>query len=175
MLLLIKSNLKLSTLFLLSTLYCFNVQAKLHVIADLGGESAVRFYESIQPIHTDDAPQHPDAIPQILSEELLLPVISHKWSVGKIETKSLPLPGAIPLFLIGYDQTSIQWLEKNKTNLINMGATGLIINVNTLNELNTLRQIAQGLELMPVVADSLADRLGIFHYPLLITSEGLFQ
>ena len=35
-------------LALLLSIYALNTSAQLHVIADYGGESAVRFYESLQ-------------------------------------------------------------------------------------------------------------------------------
>lgn len=149
--------------------------AQLRVIADVGGESAVRFYEPIQPVHSDDAPKHPNAVPAQLTEEQLLPVVSHKWSVGKVQPKAFHLPGALPMFLIGADDVSHQWLVTNRQQLIEMNAMGLVINVNTPEEMNRLRQIAPALTLMPSPADTLADRLGIYHYPLLLTAEGISQ
>ena len=149
--------------------------AELKVIADLGGESAVRFYEPIQPVHSDDAPKHPNAVPSQITEDQLLPIISHKWSVGRVQPKPLNLPGALPMFLIGADDTSRQWLYKNKDKLIKMNAMGLVINVNTVDEMNELRQIVPELTLMPSPADTLAERLEIYHYPILFTPEGISQ
>lgn len=151
---------------------CF---AELKVIADLGGESAVRFYEPIQPVHSDDAPQHPNAVPAQISESQLLPVVSHKWALGKVTPQKLDLPGAIPVFLIGADDHSRQWLRENKDKLVQLNAVGLVINVNNVDEMNTLRHIVPELTLMPSPADTLAERLGIYHYPLLLTAEGISQ
>ncbi|MDU8924307.1 integrating conjugative element protein [Pasteurellaceae bacterium LIM206] len=149
--------------------------ADVNVIADLGGESAVRFYEPIQPVHSDNAPRHPDAVHGIISEEQMLPVVSHKWTVGKVSPHRINLPGAIPLFLIGADDTSAGWLRERRDKLMSMHATGLVINVQNMAQLNRLRQIAPSLNLMPVPADSLAERLNIYHYPILITAEGITQ
>ncbi|MDP8189078.1 integrating conjugative element protein [Pasteurella skyensis] len=149
--------------------------AELKVIADLGGESAVRFYEPIQPIHSENAPRHPNAIPPFVPEEKMLPVISHKWTLGKVSPKSVNLPGATPLFLIGADDTSINWLQAKKQYLISINATGLVINVKNMEQLRQLRQVEPSLKLIPAPADSLGDRLNIYHYPLLITSKGISQ
>ncbi|WP_419851720.1 integrating conjugative element protein [Actinobacillus pleuropneumoniae] len=149
--------------------------AKLNVIADFGGESAVRFYEPIQPVHSENAPRHPNAVPSAVSEEQMLPVVSHKWRVGKVSPQTVNLPGAIPLFLIGADDTSVNWLEAQREQLISMNATGLVINVQNMEQLTRLRQIVPSLTLMPASADSLADRLNIYHYPILITAEGITQ
>ncbi|MBV6540750.1 integrating conjugative element protein [Ursidibacter maritimus] len=156
-------------------IFSINISAELKVIADLGGESAVRFYEPIQPVHSETAPKHPNAIPSQVTEEQLLPVVSHKWSVGKVQAKSLNLPGALPMFLIGADETSRQWLSQHRDDLVKMNAMGLVINVNTVDEMNILRNIVPELTLMPSPADTLAERLGIFHYPLLLTAEGISQ
>lgn len=146
-----------------------------NVIADLGGESAIRFYEPIQPVHSNNAPKHPNAVPSQLTEAQLLPVISHKWSVGQVEAKTLNLPGALPMFLIGSDDISRQWLADKRSVLTKINAIGLVINVNTVEEMQSLRQIVPELTLMPAPADTLADRLGIYHYPLLLTAEGISQ
>ncbi|QPB42858.1 integrating conjugative element protein [Rodentibacter haemolyticus] len=156
-------------------LFSVHASAELEVIADLGGESAVRFYEGIQPVHSQNAPVHPDAISGEISESMLLPVISHKWQVGEVETKQVHLPGAMPIFLIGADDVSKQWLKTRYQDLIKLSATGLIINVNTPEELAQLRSLAPELSLMLVSADSLADRIGIHHYPLLITESQISQ
>lgn len=171
-----KKTMRFKFISILGLMFISNIAyAQLKVIADLGGESAVRFYEPIQPVHSNDAPKHPNAIPSQLTEDQLLPVISHKWSVGQVETKSFNLPGALPMFLIGSDETSYQWLVNNRQKLIEMNAMGLVINVRTLEEMNHLRQVVPELTLMPSPADSLADRLGIYHYPLLLTAEGVSQ
>lgn len=152
-----------------------NLNAELRVIADLGGESAVRFYEPIQPVHTPDAPKHPNAIPSTLDESALLPVVSHKLTPGKIEPRKLDLAGASTMFLLGADDYSRQWLTQNREKLQAMHAVGLVINAQTLEELNALRAIAPELELLPAPADTLADRLNVYHYPVIINSEGISQ
>lgn len=154
---------------------CAVAQAQLQVIADKGGESAVRFYEPIQPVHSEDAPKHPDAVPGEIKEEQLLPVVSHKWSVGVVQPRHFQLPGALPLFLIGADETSYQWLTKHRDTLMTLNATGMMINVATLDEITKAREIVPTLSILPVPADTLADRLGIHHYPLLLTESGISQ
>ncbi len=102
-------------------------------------------------------------------------MISHKWSIGTVQTRKFNLPGALPIFLIGYDVSSQSWLEKNKQKLIELNATGLVINVQTVSQMQELREIVPTLTLIPSPADALSERLGISHYPLLITSEGASQ
>ena len=50
---------------------------------------------------------------------------------------------------------------------------GLVVNVATPEALVTLRRLAPGLMLSPIAGDDLAQRLGIRHYPVLITATGI--
>lgn len=150
--------------------------AELEVIGDLGGESAVRFYEGIQPEHDDNAPRHPNALPAQITEADMLPVVSHLLTPGTVQPRQLNLPGmSVPIFLVGYDPTSLHWLERNAKRLKTLNATGLVINVRNTDQLNQLRETAPGLTLLPVSADDLAHRLKLSHYPVLMTATELSQ
>ena len=50
---------------------------------------------------------------------------------------------------------------------------GLVVNVATPEALVALRRLAPGLMLSPISGDDLAQRLGIRHYPVLITATGI--
>lgn len=52
---------------------------------------------------------------------------------------------------------------------------GLVVNVESMAALTALRRLAPGLTLSPVSGDDLAQRLGLRHYPVLITSTGVEQ
>lgn len=148
--------------------------AKLNVIADFGGESAVRFYESLQPDESM-VQAHPDAVPATLTEADILPVVSHRLTVGKVLPVQMDLLGMQPIFLIGADNTSVLWLQQNAQRLVDIGATGLVVNVRTMDELNTLREVVPALSLIPTPGDDLAARLRLQHYPALLTPTGISQ
>lgn len=80
-----------------------------------------------------------------------------------------------PLFLIGDDSQSTEWLRQHRDALKTLHATGLVVNVTTLARLNVLRAIAPTLTLLPVSADDMAKHLPITAYPVLITDKGLAQ
>ena len=154
-------------------LACLPAHAELQVIADLGGESAVRFYEPIQPIIDETSPA--PGIPSELNEADLLPIVSHFMTAGTDEHRQVELPGMLPIFLLGEDTLSQQWLAANRDKLLQMQATGMVVHVSHLDALNRLREIGGPLPLMPVSADDLAGRLHLTHYPVLIDSRGLHQ
>ena len=56
-----------------------------------------------------------------------------------------------------------------------MQAVGLVVNVESMAALTALRRLAPGLTLSPASGDDLAQRLGLRHYPVLITSTGVEQ
>ena len=75
--------------------------------------------------------------------------------------------------VVGDDDRSRAWLERRGPALRRMQAVGLVVNVAQPQALAALRRMVPGLTLMPVSGDDLARRLGIHHYPLLITADGV--
>lgn len=153
-------------------LLSFQAPATLTVVADLGGESTDALYEAIQP-EPDTAPL--PALPKPFSENDVLPVVSHHLHPGKLDARPLSLPGFTPLFLIGNDALSKKWLTEHQATLLSLKATGLVVNVESGEKLNALRQLAGELTLLPVSGDDLAQRLQLTTYPVLITKSGLSQ
>lgn len=116
------------------------------------------------------------AVPmQALDESRLLPVVTHNLHPGQQPRLALNQPGMTPLFLIGDDPLSAEWLRQHRDALKTLHATGLVVNVATLARLNALRTIAPALTLLPVSADDMAKHLPITAYPVLITDKGLAQ
>ncbi|MGX2956079.1 integrating conjugative element protein [Ursidibacter arcticus] len=153
----------------------FDAMAENIVIADYGGESAVRFYESLQPEHDQNAPHYPNAISSTVSEFDMLPIVSHKLTPGKVEPKAFDLLGMQPIFLVGVDNISKHWITDNYQKLVKLNATGLVVNVNNQQELIALRTLVPELRLLPVSGDDLAERIPLSHYPALITETGVSQ
>lgn len=157
-------------------LLCLSVQAVagLTVVADLGGESTAPLYEAIQPDTTDTRSSAPSG-PAAFSESDVFPVISPHLHPGPVASRPLSLPAFSPLFLTGVDPFSLRWLKQHHQALITLQATGLVVNVATSAQLETLRQQAPGLTLLPVSGEDLAQRLKLDAYPVLITETGLSQ
>lgn len=159
---------------------CSSITAHaLEVIADVGGESALRFYEPIQPIidsnSESEAMVYSDMLPPTFHEKDLLPIVSHLMKVGKVVPRKMNLPTMHPMFLIGDDEVSEMWLRQRLAYLIDIGATGLVVNIKDYERLQQLRTIAKNMPLLPVSADDLAQRLKLTHYPVLITQQSIEQ
>lgn len=170
----------LSALIAAAPLPAVQAAEPLIVVEDRGGVSALPYYEALnlQP-RTGGVQRPPIPIPQIPlsvdAEAQMLPVRSAKLSPGNVTRRIIEAPGLQPFFLIGDDEVSHAWLRRHAASLHERNAAGLVVNVETMQRLEGLRGLAPGLQLWPVSADDLADRLGLRHYPALITATGIEQ
>lgn len=150
------------------------------VVADHGGDSALPYYRALnlQP-RTQRATGAPRALPIPLmpknryTEADMLPVHSSRLTMGTENARVIAIAGLSPFFLIGDDATSRAWLVVRRDALRALQAIGFVVEVDTAADLQSLRQLAPGLTLVPASADDLAQRLGIRHYPVLITPTAI--
>ncbi|MBE0436395.1 MAG: integrating conjugative element protein, partial [Methylomicrobium sp.] len=113
-----------------------------------------------------DFPQHFDP----------LPVRSRALTPGAVQARVIDRPGLDrPVFIIGYDELSFDWLRHNLEQLKRHRATGIVVNVENQEQLRRLRQAADGLEVNPVPGDKIARQLGLMHYPVLISKNRIEQ
>lgn len=148
------------------------------VVEDRGGVSALPYYQPLNP--QDVGPGQPAAsvpAPRIgtpgEAEAAMLPVRSLRLSPGDEPRRVIRAPGLTPLFLVGDDDRSRAWLRQRHAGLHELRAVGLVVNVATPQALAALRGLAPGLILSPASGNDLAQRLGIKHYPVLITATGI--
>ena len=150
------------------------------VVEDRGGASALPYYEALnlQP-RANSALRPPIPTPQIpatpADEAAMLPVRSAKLMPGFVARRVIEAPGLRPFVVIGDDETSQAWLRRHAASLHDRGAVGLVVNVETAQALARLRALAPGVPMAPVAGDDLAERLGLRHYPALITATGIEQ
>jgi integrating conjugative element protein (TIGR03765 family) len=150
------------------------------VVADHGGESALPYYRALnlQP-RTNGETDAPPTLPEPhlptsrYSEADMLPVHSTRLSVGAEHARVIAIAGLSPFFLMGDDATSRAWLLARRDALHALRAVGFIVEVRTAADLQALRALAPNLTLVPASADDLAQRLGIRHYPVLITPTAI--
>lgn len=168
------------TRFLLAALFLTakaSSAAPLTVVEDHGGVSALPYYQALQPqaSHSAQPIATPPAFPSADAERAMLPVHSTRLSPGDEPRRAIQAPGLAPLFLVGDDDRSQAWLRRRGPALQGLHAVGLVVNVASPQALDALRRRAPGLTLSPVSGDDLAQRLGIHHYPLLVTARGIEQ
>lgn len=145
-----------------------------------GGTSALPYYEAFNLQPRANAPARPPIpTPQLpatpADEAAMLPVRSAKLTPGTVARRVIEAPGLRPFVVVGDDEASQAWLRRHAASLRERGAVGLVVNVETMQGLARLRALVPGVPLAPVAGDDLAERLGLRHYPALITATGIEQ
>ncbi len=98
---------------------------------------------------------------------------------GKVITK--PLPAAMvgklhtPIFIIGSDKASRQWLIKKKPALIAIKAKGVLVESPSHQYFKQIAAMAKPLTLEAIAIDDIADELGLTHYPVIVSNTGVEQ
>ena len=149
----------------------------LTVIYDSRATQSIAPYLQIlkDPTESDDteAPQIPSLGAADLSQ--LLPIHSPGLTPGSVTRTAISRPYSAPLFLIGCDPLSTRWLSANRSRLAHLGAVGMVVEVADEAALQHITELAGGLPLLPASATDLAAKLGITHYPVLITQDSFEQ
>nr|CAX67713.1 putative exported protein [Yersinia enterocolitica] len=152
--------------------------AALTVVGDLGGELAEPYLDAVSAEPNEFSPAEKWALPSpptFVSIAAALPVHTPELTPGAVSARALNLPGIPPIFIVGDDELSRQWLSLHSNKLQRTGATGFVVNVTDLSRLQSLNALVPEVEMAPVSGSDLARRLQLTHYPLLITEKGLTQ
>ncbi len=158
---------------LLCLLLCLGAHARepLTVIYDSGDTLP------LEPYLPKRAPQE-ETTTQDTNRQLpfKLPITTPSMQPGKVTVT----PKALrylqrPLFLVGSDQKSRNWLAEKREQLIRIGAVGLLVEAKDRQEVEAVLAIAEGLRLVPASAEGFAAKLGLSHYPVLLSKEGWEQ
>jgi integrating conjugative element protein (TIGR03765 family) len=153
-------------------------KAELAVIYDSGDTQPIAPYlEVFEP--ADHSPRQSPALTQpplgAADPEAWLPIQSLGLTPGPVQSRAIDRPFSRPFFLIGADALSQQWLLKYRDRLKSIGAVGMLVQADTLEDLRTIARLADGLAILPASATDIAEALGIRRYPVLISSHGIEQ
>jgi len=67
------------------------------------------------------------------------------------------------------------WLTQRREQLLQLQAVGLVVNVASAERFAEVQRWAGDLQMVPAPSNDLAQRVGIKHYPLLITATAIQQ
>lgn len=109
----------------------------------------------------------------------LLPIRSPGLTPGPVTRRPVTLPnnGTLtqPFFLIGSDEKSRAWLVTHRGRLETIGAVGMLVQADSVADLEAIAALADGLPILPAPASDIARSLGIQHFPVLISRLGIEQ
>ena len=146
--------------------------SSLIVVEDRGGVSALPYYQDLNP---EPTAQSISALNIGVRGSGAFPVRSTQLTPGQEKSRVINAPGLQPLFLVGDDELSKTWLSQRREQLQQLQAVGIVINVASAERFAEVQRWAGTLQIVPAPADDLVQRLGIRHYPLLITATTLQQ
>jgi len=104
------------------------------------------------------------------------PVITASMRPGRLESSvRLRTAGwlAAPMFIVGDDTISKQWLVTNRASLLRSGAAGLVVNAATFDGFRALRALAPDVPMAPGAIEDFASQAGLSVYPLFVSIDGL--
>lgn len=152
--------------------------AELAVIYDNGETRPLAPFLSVFGESPSPAPYHPPD-PGVADIARLLPIRSPGLTPGRVAPRPLSLPqgGTLtqPMFLIGSDPGSLQWLVDHHERLRTLNAVGMLVQADTVRDLEAVAELADGLPILPAPAGDIARALGIRHVPVLISRHGIEQ
>ncbi len=104
--------------------------------------------------------------------------MTKELSVGRVEedeAANIRYGAAVrPLFIIGYDAVSVEWLQSNAEILKERNAVGYVANVETEEQLAHLNSILDNqVLLLAMNASDIANKLEIRHYPFYMDRDGI--
>ena len=152
---------------------------ELEVIGDFGGQSA----EPFLPSDSDFKEQLQKLKDERRGKRFLvsnLPVSSPSLTVGRVgpqEAAGIRYDMlSRPMFIIGYDSVSINWLKQNRRFLKEKRAIGLVVNVATVEEMNHLQSVAgEGVLLQATNGEQMAKAIKLRHYPFFVDKNGVMR
>lgn len=155
-------------------------------LSPVGAEPLPVIYDSGKARPLSDFIKAPNlAVPQALPEvnlaesddfsEKLFPIHTPELSPGEVMATSTQLLLPQPLFIIGCDARSRQWLSQFSGRLQQIGAVGLVVEAQSLADYQAVAALAPGLRLSPAPASQLAKQLALRHYPVLISASRIEQ
>ena len=153
-------------------------QADLAVIHDSGHTQSIASFLEVFESAESMPQQNPIPTKSLLGAadpKAWLPIQSPGLTPGPVQARAHDRPFTRPLFLIGSDSRSRQWLQTHRDRLKEIGAVGMLVQAETMDDLRTIARLADGLSILPASGSDIAKALSVSHYPVLISAHGIEQ
>ncbi len=150
------------------------------VIYDGGTSSPIAEYTAAitQPAKPNPTPDL-NSLPRRPVLRYVVPVKTPELTPGRVATQANARLRnsylAQPIFIVGADRFSLQWLEVNRARLREINAYGMLVQADTVADVTKVARVAQGLNIVPVSGSDIARQLALKHYPVLISREWIEQ
>jgi integrating conjugative element protein (TIGR03765 family) len=154
-------------------------QPELEVIVDRGGQPISPYLPKKVSIDNQPAKKQQDWRKNGVINSRY-PILTRSMTVGPVgadEGRDINFKFATrPMFIVGYDPVSLNWLKSNKHHLAEKKAIGLVVNVQSADQMEQLMlAVERKVLLQPTQGDSLAKSLKIKHYPFYMDGSGVLR
>jgi integrating conjugative element protein (TIGR03765 family) len=147
--------------------------ATTQVIANLGRtESTAPYLEQLMQTNENKKPAE---TPQPTTYKVNYVVHTKELTPGVVKRREVSFKNfSQPIYIVGDDELSKNWLRKYESRLNNLKATGFIVNVNSnASYLRLSKEL--GVNPIPINGKEMAEHFGIKHYPVLISQHLIEQ
>jgi integrating conjugative element protein (TIGR03765 family) len=113
--------------------------------------------------------------PRTSTLPVAFPIATQSMRPGRLETPlRLRTNGwlAAPMFMVGDDPLSRQWLVANRERLHRSGAAGLVVNVASIEAFRSLRALAPEVPMAAGSVEDLARQASLSIYPVFVGVDG---
>ena len=145
----------------------------------LGREPGVMSTDSyLQFVRQRTAPQAPQAASPAARPRPpapAYPVVCQTLTPGTVARRSLKHGPKQPVCLVGSDSRSLAWIRRYRQTLQQVGAVCLIVEAKDRRAAMKVKQALAGVPAYPASADDIAPKLGLHHYPVLLSGAGVEQ
>ncbi|WP_233073821.1 PFL_4695 family integrating conjugative element protein [Motilimonas eburnea] len=87
-----------------------------------------------------------------------------------------PIPNLVmPLAIVGTDPYSLEWVRLNAAEIERIGASVVVAQANSLDDIRYLRTLLPTALIVPSKADFLVDEFGLLVYPVILNKSGAHQ
>ena len=154
-----------------------DANAELTVIYDSGNAKPLApLLGPLRHARRDQEPEREEGASLGAAElEAILPISSPGLTPGIVSSRPYTQPYTRPFFLIGADTRSQRWLQQHRAMLKRLGAVGMLVEVQSIEDVQLMRTLADGLPLLPASGTDIAQALGIEHYPVAVAEGRLWQ
>lgn len=132
----------------------------------------------LEAIHQEVVTTQQEAVKMLQSKppHFHFPYKTEGLSFGNVVPKNINNPKVPrPFFLIGGDERSRVWLQKNRERFKAAGAIGFVVEAKSMEEYKLAQAAAEGLAIVRFEWSDLAKRLGIDRYPVYVTATSIEQ
>lgn len=162
------------------------------VVLHEGGEGATQSMATYLSVLNKPAqfslPDDPEARQRIVQElqmraaaqggagAVRVPIRTRTLTPQTVKSQDAYFPNLLtPVFIVGADPFSLNWLKQWREALLKAGAVGWLVQAENAEDLKAVAEAGAGLRFMAMQGDALSQIFGINAYPVLISARAIEQ